>query len=237
MAFSPLAKIRSLMYSMSGAVGVAAGAAVALPTANPVFGLVVGGVAAAATAAITEVTAVRHRRNEMETSLIDDGLVRKMSDQLGNELAEEIEKLNTSYKVYVERSTESGKKKAPILPLLREVLENAQELFRVVMDNFDTTTARMVAIRYTKTLSNLNEAIKPKRYLGMIDSPKYWSNPEAMLALTEQAVFATNDQIIKQIRHVNNSDNFNHEVALDSLMNNDEMNSLETMLSEASKDS
>lgn len=207
MAFSVVDKARTVVYSLSGTVGLSAGIGTALMTTNPIIGLAVGAGTTVAVALGGVFGPIRTAKAESNESKINVAVASKLPSDLRTEF-EKLDKLYLTYK-QVEN---------PLTQEMESIITNAQTLFERVNLKLDSQAGRLAAVNYTDTLRKLNKALGPEYYLDIIKNPNLWDRSEQRISAVENAVMATNAQLIKQIRQVNASQDIEYELSIDSLI-------------------
>ena len=207
MAFSVVDKARTVVYSLSGTVGLSAGLGTALMTTNPIIGLAVGAGTTVAVALGGVFGPIRTAKAESNESKINVAVASKLPSDLRTEF-EKLDKLYLTYK-QVEN---------PLTQEMESIITNAQTLFERVNLKLDSQAGRLAAVNYTDTLRKLNKALGPEYYLDIIKNPNLWDRSEQRISAVENAVMATNAQLIKQIRQVNASQDIEYELSIDSLI-------------------
>lgn len=101
---------------------------------------------------------------------------------------------------------------------LGQILENSTELFERLEKKGTQQQARVAAVEYTDTLAKLNRALGGDYYLDILAKPALWEDSERRLKEVHDAVGATQQQLIKNIRQVNASQDLEFQVALESLV-------------------
>jgi hypothetical protein len=101
---------------------------------------------------------------------------------------------------------------------LGEILENSTELFERLEKKGTQQQARVAAVEYTDTLTKLNRALGSDYYLDILAKPALWEDSDRRLKEVRDAVGATQQQLIKNIRQVNASQDLEFQVALESLV-------------------
>jgi hypothetical protein len=101
---------------------------------------------------------------------------------------------------------------------LTSIRANVRELFRRIKRTGTEQQVRIASIEYIDVLTKLERALGPDYYLDLIRSPRLWENPEARRAEVEEAVAATDNQLVSNIRQVNASQDLEFKVALESLV-------------------
>jgi hypothetical protein len=101
---------------------------------------------------------------------------------------------------------------------LSSIRANVRELFRRIRRTGTEQQVRIASIEYIDVLTKLERALGPDYYLDLIRSPRLWENPEARRTEVEEAVAATDDQLVANIRQVNASQDLEFKVALESLV-------------------
>lgn len=115
--------------------------------------------------------------------------------------------------------------KTPMVTPMTDVLRDSQELFARIDNKLDSQAHRLAAVNYTDTLTKLNKALDEDYYLDIKKNPRLWSDPDERCAAVETAVYATANQLLRNIQQVNASQDIDYEVSLESLTNS--MTSLE----------
>jgi hypothetical protein len=101
---------------------------------------------------------------------------------------------------------------------LGQILENSTELFERLEKKGTQQQARVAAVEYTDTLAKLNRALGSDYYLDILAKPALWEDPDRRLKEVRDAIGATQQQLIKNIRQVNASQDLEFQVALESLV-------------------
>lgn len=101
---------------------------------------------------------------------------------------------------------------------LGQILENSTELFERLERKGTQQQARVAAVEYTDTLAKLNRALGSDYYLDILAKPALWEDSDRRLKEVRDAVGATQQQLIKNIRQVNASQDLEFQVALESLV-------------------
>ncbi|RJS46943.1 hypothetical protein [Nocardioides cavernaquae] len=101
---------------------------------------------------------------------------------------------------------------------LTSIRANVRELFRRIRRTGTEQQVRIASIEYIDVLTKLERALGPDYYLDLIRSPRLWENAAARRAEVEEAVAATDDQLVTNIRQVNASQDLEFKVALESLV-------------------
>jgi hypothetical protein len=101
---------------------------------------------------------------------------------------------------------------------LSSIRANVRELFRRIRRTGTEQQVRIASIEYIDVLTKLERALGPDYYLDLIRSPRLWENAAARRAEVEEAVAATDDQLVTNIRQVNASQDLEFKVALESLV-------------------
>lgn len=207
MAFSIVDRARAIVYSASGVLGIGTGLGTALITTNPLIGLAVGAGTAGVMAIGGAIGPIRGAKAEANESKINVDVAAKLPGELRSEF-EKLDKLYITYK-QVEN---------PLTQEMESILTNAQSLFERINSKLDTQAGRLAAVNYTDTLRKLNKALGPEYYLDILQNPNLWDRSEQRIQAVENAVMATNAQLIKQIRQVNASQDIEYELSIDSLI-------------------
>jgi hypothetical protein len=98
-----------------------------------------------------------------------------------------------------------------------DILTNSQELFRRILRRGDSQQVRMAAVEYTDTLEKLNLALSDDYYFDIVKNPRLWDDADRRAADVESALAAVGEQLVKNIRQVNASQDLDLSVALDGL--------------------
>lgn len=162
-----------------------------------------GGVVAVAVLAVFSAVVVRRLRR-------DDGpaAVRDVPEELRQVLAR-LDALQAQH----------GAEFAPAAAQrLTSIRANVHELFRRIRRTGSEQQVRVASIEYVDVLTKLERALGPDYYLDLLRNPRLWENPEARRAEVEEAVAATDDQLVANIRQVNASQDLEFKVALESLV-------------------
>jgi hypothetical protein len=101
---------------------------------------------------------------------------------------------------------------------LTSIRANVRELFRRIRRTGTEQQVRIASIEYIDVLTKLERALGPDYYLDLIRSPRLWENAAARRTEVEEAVAATDDQLVTNIRQVNASQDLEFKVALESLV-------------------
>lgn len=135
-----------------------------------------------------------------------------VDNQISEELREKIAELHGLAEIYEER-------KSPLFAAVNGVLANVQELFERMATRTDEQSARIAGVRYTDTLTKLNEALGRSYYLDIEAHPELWSDPDERMEAVETAVNATGEQVLRNIRELNSSRDLIYQLSLESLVN------------------
>jgi len=153
--------------------------------------------------------ASRSKRKVVEGSTVTALTVGR---EISQELREKIEELHGLAEIYEERNS-------PLFPAVNGVLANVQELFERMDSRTDEQSARIAGVRYTDTLTKLNEALGQSYYLDIEAHPELWSDPDGRMEAVETAVNATGEQVLRNIRELNSSRDLIYQLSLESLVN------------------
>lgn len=134
-----------------------------------------------------------------------------MGVEISSELRLKLEELYELAVIYERRNS-------PLLPAVTGVLTNVLELFSRMSERTDEQSARIAGIRYADLLSKLNEALGKRYYLDIEAHPELWSNPEERMEAVENALNATAEQLLRNIRQLNSSRDLIYQLSLDKLM-------------------
>ena len=118
-----------------------------------------------------------------------------------------------------------------LLPELNSIIRNAQEFFERVTSKLDEQAGRMAAVNYADMLQKLNKALGKDYYLDIEKNPHLWSNPTKRLEQVELAVAATDKQIVRNIIQLNESQDIDFTIAIDSLIRAADGDQAQTMTS------
>lgn len=135
-----------------------------------------------------------------------------VGNQISEELREKIAELHELAEIYEEHNS-------PLFPAVNGVLANVQELFERMATHTDEQSARIAGVRYTDTLTKLNEALGRSYYLDIEAHPELWSDPDGRMEAVETAVNATGEQVLRNIRELNSSRDLIYQLSLESLVN------------------
>lgn len=135
-----------------------------------------------------------------------------------DELPEELRKQLQEYQRIVRKHAQTADQVFMIR--LESILKHLQELFRRLDKKGQSHQARMASVTYVDVLGKLNRALSEDYYLDIAANPTLWSNPQERLAEVRQAVVATDDQLVDNIKQVNASQDLDFQVALESLTSN-----------------
>lgn len=202
----------NLMYPVLVTNGAVAGGLIALPMT---FGLgffqsiLIAAIGVLGTSVSLRLQAKRSTNNSRSLESTVKPL--EISKELEGKLEEHVEALYDLALVY-------EKKSSPLFPTVNGVLVNIQEFFRRIQYMSDQQSARIAAVRYADTLSKLNEALGRKYYLDIEAHPELWDDAEDRMQAVEKALNATGDQIIRNIRQLNSSNDLVYQLSLESLM-------------------
>ncbi len=101
---------------------------------------------------------------------------------------------------------------------LGSIRTNVRELFKRIKRTGTEQQVRIASIEYVDVLTKLNRALGPDYYLDILRNPRLWENADARRAEVEEAVTATDEQLVANIRQVNASQDLEFKVALESLV-------------------
>lgn len=101
---------------------------------------------------------------------------------------------------------------------LGSIRTNVRELFKRIKRTGTEQQVRIASIEYVDVLTKLNRALGPDYYLDILRNPRLWENPDGRRAEVEEAVAATDEQLVANIRQVNASQDLEFKVALESLV-------------------
>jgi hypothetical protein len=101
---------------------------------------------------------------------------------------------------------------------LQSILTNVGQLFHRIRRTGTEQQVRIASIEYVDVLTKLDRALGEDYYLDILRNPRLWENPDARKQEVEEAVRATDDQLVANIRQVNASQDLEFKVALESLV-------------------
>ncbi|HSX68798.1 hypothetical protein, partial [Nocardioides sp.] len=101
---------------------------------------------------------------------------------------------------------------------LQSILTNVGQLFHRIRRTGTEQQVRIASIEYVDVLTKLERALGEDYYLDILRNPRLWENAEARQQEVEEAVRATDDQLVANIRQVNASQDLEFKVALESLV-------------------
>lgn len=101
---------------------------------------------------------------------------------------------------------------------LQSILANVGQLFHRIRRTGTEQQVRIASIEYVDVLTKLERALGEDYYLDILRNPRLWENADARRAEVEEAVTATDEQLVTNIRQVNASQDLEFKVALESLV-------------------
>jgi hypothetical protein len=101
---------------------------------------------------------------------------------------------------------------------LQSILANVGQLFHRIRRTGTEQQVRIASIEYVDVLTKLERALGEDYYLDILRNPRLWENADARKQEVEEAVRATDDQLVANIRQVNASQDLEFKVALESLV-------------------
>ncbi len=101
---------------------------------------------------------------------------------------------------------------------LQSILANVGQLFHRIRRTGTEQQVRIASIEYVDVLTKLERALGEDYYLDILRNPRLWENADARRAEVEEAVTATDEQLVMNIRQVNASQDLEFKVALESLV-------------------
>jgi hypothetical protein len=101
---------------------------------------------------------------------------------------------------------------------LQSILANVGQLFHRIRRTGTEQQVRIASIEYVDVLTKLDRALGEDYYLDILRNPRLWENADARKQEVEEAVRATDDQLVANIRQVNASQDLEFKVALESLV-------------------
>ena len=146
-------------------------------------------------------------------------------NNLSDNLKEQVVRLESIAKLHAKADT-------GLYPMIKDILVNSLELFQRINSKLDSQAHRLAAVNYTDMLKKLNRALDADYYLDIITNPNLWDNSAERLAAVDKAVEATEQQLLRNIRQVNASQDIDYAIALESLANSMEVISASEMTGE-----
>ena len=101
---------------------------------------------------------------------------------------------------------------------LQSILANVGQLVHRIRRTGTEQQVRIASIEYVDVLTKLERALGEDYYLDILRNPRLWENADARRAEVEEAVTATDEQLVTNIRQVNASQDLEFKVALESLV-------------------
>lgn len=101
---------------------------------------------------------------------------------------------------------------------LQSILTNVGQLFHRIRRTGTEQQVRIASIEYVDVLTKLERALGEDYYLDILRNPRLWENADGRRQEVEEAVRATDDQLVANIRQVNASQDLEFKVALESLV-------------------
>lgn len=106
---------------------------------------------------------------------------------------------------------------------INEVYVNMNELARIIKTKDVSESRRIsVEVEYTDRLNKLNSLLGTDYYMNISKNPSFWNKADKRTRRVEAAVDALNEQILENIRQINEDKEIDFVVALNVLLNDTE---------------
>lgn len=103
---------------------------------------------------------------------------------------------------------------------LEEIVKNVAELSRRVEIKGSPDQKMIVSVRYADSFDKLSQLLGKSYYLDIRDNGNLWEDPDKRMGVIHTALDDVNTQILRNIRQLNESQDLEFRVALESLSDN-----------------
>lgn len=107
---------------------------------------------------------------------------------------------------------------SPLSSRIHSIRTNIGQLFTRIGRTGTEQQAKMASVQYADVIGKLNRALGEDYYLDIVRNPRLWDDPDGRRREVEEAVVATDEQLVENIRQVNASQDLEFKVALESLV-------------------
>lgn len=101
---------------------------------------------------------------------------------------------------------------------IHSIRTNIGQLFARIGRTGTEQQAKMASVQYADVIGKLNRALGEDYYLDIVRNPRLWDDPDGRTREVQEAVVATDEQLVENIRQVNASQDLEFKVALESLV-------------------
>lgn len=105
-----------------------------------------------------------------------------------------------------------------LAPFIKDLVNHTNSLFERLEKKGSQSQKNMATVEYRDKLSKILKAVGKDYYLDIALNPKLWNDAENRLNEVKSALVALDEQVITNIRQVNENQDIEFQVALESLI-------------------
>lgn len=109
-----------------------------------------------------------------------------------------------------------------LAPFIKDLVNHTNSLFERLEKKGSQSQKNMATVEYRDKLSKILKAVGNDYYLDIALNPKLWNDAENRLNEVKSALVALDEQVITNIRQVNENQDIEFQVALESLIRDTE---------------
>lgn len=138
------------------------------------------------------------------------------SKSVPDEMSESIKNLKILWKKHSETGSSNISLK------IEQLVKNASELVKRVDKRGSSEQKMMISVKYADIFNKLSQLLGDDYYLDIYAHRHLWSRPSERMKEIEGKLDSVNTQILDNIRQINESQDLDFRVALESLLDNEE---------------
>lgn len=100
------------------------------------------------------------------------------------------------------------------------IMKNTAELVRRAQKSGSLSQQSLIEVKYSDIFDKLSKLLGEEYYLDVYKNPNMWSRPESRMSEVLSKLSSVNEQVLSNIRQLNDSQDLDFKVALESLLDN-----------------